>query len=82
MNFHTIAAASHDELAAIYSSLVVDRMKQDRWFSEFLEEHGDEMDPSDNTTPVWQQYRSKLVTYENTERLIATTTYYLKYASA
>lgn len=81
MNIYALATAGRPDLQEAYRDLLVRKMNLDRWFSVFLDEHGDEMDPSDNTTPVWREYRTKLAEYENTERLITTATYYLNHAT-
>ena len=77
MNVHTIAAAEPSELPSIYQQLMVDRMKLDRWFTQFLDEHGD-MDSDDPTTPDWKVYHMMLDRYTEVNQLITTATYYLQ----
>jgi len=72
----TIAQASRDQLPAIYTSLIVERMKLDKQFSVFLDET--EMSETDVDTPEWSRYRTKVMEYGQVVDLISVTQYYMK----
>lgn len=72
----TIAQASRDQLPAIYTTLIVERMKLDKQFSVFLDET--EMSETDVDTPEWSSYRTKVMEYGQVVDLISVTQYYMK----
>ena len=61
-----------------YSDLQVQKMKLDKYFSEFLEENEKEMNESINfDSPAWITYRKKLKEYDEVDKFIARTRYHL-----
>lgn len=69
--------ASADQLDAIRTQLIVDKMKMDKFFSIFLDES--EMDDQDTTTAEWTTYREMLKSYERINQLIKSTDYYISH---
>lgn len=69
------AAHSYNELFNIKNTLVVEKMKLDKFFSVFLDSA--EMDEEDVNTPEWVTYREMLKNYERVNTLITATDYYL-----
>lgn len=61
------------ELPDIYNQLVVDKMKLDRFFTKFLDDH--DPDPDNPTTPEWITYREMCRTYKQ----MTTLTTYVKF---
>ena len=60
-----------------YNQLLVDRMKLDRFFTLFLDKFERKMDPDKTDTPVWKLYKTKLKEYDNLQREIKATQYWL-----
>ena len=57
--------------------LFIQRMRMDKFFSIFLEKFEKKMDPDKPDTPIWKLYRSKLKEYDNLQREIKATEYWL-----
>jgi hypothetical protein len=73
-----IARANKTELESIMGSLIVSKMKIDRFFSIFLDKFP--MDADELDTPVWKTYKMMLEEYDRIKNLTATTEYYLSHA--
>ena len=61
--------------------LIVEKMKMDRFFTLFLDKFERKMDPDKTDTPVWKLYKTKLKEYEDVQRAIKLSDYYLKKAA-
>ena len=59
------------------NELILQKMKLDKFFSMFLEKFERQMDPDKTDTPVWKLYKSKLKEYENVQREIKATKYWI-----
>ena len=59
------------------NELILQKMKLDKFFSLFLEKFERQMDPDKTDTPVWKLYKSKLKEYENVQREIKATKYWI-----
>lgn len=59
------------------SLMLVERMKLDKFFSLFLDKFDRKMDVDKIDTPVWKLYKVKLKEYEELQRSIKSSTYYL-----
>jgi hypothetical protein len=57
--------------------MLVERMKLDKFFSLFLNKFERKMDPENTDTPIWKLYKTKLKEYEELQRSIKSSTYYL-----
>jgi hypothetical protein len=58
-------------------NLIIERMKMDKFFSLFLDKFERKMDPDNTDTPIWKLYKKKLKEYEELQRSIKSSTYYL-----
>jgi hypothetical protein len=58
-------------------TLIVERMKLDKFFSMFLEKFERKMDPDSTDTPVWKLYKNKLKEYEKVSHELRTTQYWI-----
>ena len=58
-------------------TLIVERMKLDKFFSMFLEKFERQMDPDRTDTPVWKLYKNKLKEYEKVSHELRTTQYWI-----
>lgn len=67
-----------NKLVSLYHSLVVDKMKLDKFFSMFLDKFSDEMDPKVTNTKVWKLYNNKTKEYIDLNQVIKAAEYYLK----
>lgn len=66
------------DMREVYDVLVVEKMKMDRFFSEFLEETESEMNESNTfDSPAWVTYKQKLKEYANIESFLNQSKYYL-----
>lgn len=74
-------ANSYDQNASlfeIHNAFVVEKMKMDKYFSMFLDENEHEMNLSENyDSPAWKTYREKLKYYDEVERFLTKSRYYL-----
>lgn len=62
----------------LYHTFIVEKMKLDKYFSQFLDENEEEMNQSENfDSASWQTYREKLKEYDAIERLVTHSKYYL-----
>lgn len=59
------------------TTLVVERMKMDKFFSLFLDKFERKMDPENTDTPIWKLYKLKLKEYDELQRSIKSSHYYL-----
>jgi hypothetical protein len=59
------------------TEMMVERMKLDKFFSLFLDKFERKMDSDKTDTPIWKLYRAKLKEYEELQRSIKSSTYYL-----
>lgn len=67
-----------ESLYTLYNEYIVQKMKLDKYFSEFLEENEKEMNESINfDSPAWITYRKKLKEYDEVDKFIARTRYHL-----
>lgn len=71
----TILQAKPEEIPTIYSNLTVEKMKLDKWFSDFLDQN--ELSDTDYNTVEWKTYRSMLLEYEKLNSLLITAIYYM-----
>mgnify|MGYP006294452469 CR=1 FL=1 len=79
-----LAMASYQDYKGIaerQSELIVEKMKLDRFFSMFLDKFEKKMNPDLTDTPVWKLYKNKLKEYEDVQRAIKLSDYYLKKAA-
>ena len=58
-------------------TLIVDRMKLDKFFSMFLEKFERKMDPDKTDTPIWKLYKTKLKEYDKINHGIRTAEYWI-----
>lgn len=70
-----ILQAKPEELSSIYSNLTVEKMKLDKWFSDFLDTN--ELSDTDYDTQEWKTYRKYLREYKKIESALFTTSYKL-----
>lgn len=68
-NYHAIADAQQ--------TMIIERMKLDKFFSLFLDKFERKMDSNNVDTPIWKLYKLKLKEYEELQRSIQSSTYYL-----
>lgn len=65
-------------ISELYNMFVVEKMALDKYFSVFLEESEDEMSQSQNfDSPAWKIYKEKLKEYDEIEKLVTRSRYYL-----
>jgi hypothetical protein len=69
---------NNPELVAKYNSLLVERMRLDKFFSLFLDKFEGKMDHTNTNTPVWKLYKLKLKEYDTLQRDIKSTEYWMK----
>jgi hypothetical protein len=67
-----------NKLVSLYQSLIVEKMKLDKFFSMFLDRFSDEMDPKVTNTKIWKLYNSKTKDYTDLNQVITAAEYYLK----
>jgi hypothetical protein len=58
-------------------TLIVERMKLDKFFSMFLEKFERKMDPDKTDTPIWKLYKTKLKEYDKINHGIRTAEYWI-----
>jgi len=59
------------------NDLLAQRMKMDKFFTLFLDKYERKMDPENTDTPIWKLYKTKLKEYDNLQREIKATQYWL-----
>ena len=65
-------------LAEKHNSLIVERMKMDKFFNMFLDKFERKLDPEKPNTPIWKLYRSKVKEYYDLTQEIRNTEYWMK----
>jgi len=60
-----------------YHELVGVKMRLDKFFSMFLDQYGDQMDPDKVDTPVWKLYKAKLKEYDAISKEIKAIEYWM-----
>jgi hypothetical protein len=68
---------NYQAIADSRQTMLVERMKLDKFFSLFLDKFERKMDPENTDTPIWKLYKTKLKEYEELQRSIKSSTYYL-----
>jgi hypothetical protein len=68
---------NYQALSDSRQTMLVERMKLDKFFSLFLDKFERKMDPENTDTPIWKLYKTKLKEYEELQRSIKSSTYYL-----
>ena len=58
-------------------TLIVEKMKLDKFFSMFLEKFERKMDPDNTDTPIWKLYKTKLKEYDKLNHGIRTAEYWI-----
>jgi|LakMenE01Jun11ns_1017448.scaffolds.fasta_scaffold8993905_2 hypothetical protein len=65
-------------LYEIHKSFVIEKMKMDKYFSIFLDDNEHEMNLSENyDSPAWVTYKQKMKEYNDIERFVNQSRYYL-----
>ncbi len=62
------------------NTLIMERMKLDKFFSMFLEKFERKMDPDRTDTPVWKLYKTKLKEYDKVQSGIKAAEYWINKA--
>ena len=75
---YDVARADKESLKTMYSNLLKERMRQDKFFSMFLEKFERKMDHDKADTPIWKLYKKKREHYANIASLIKSAEYQLK----
>jgi len=72
------AASNYDRvgLQTIYSNLIAEKMKMDKFFSMYLDKFERKMDSETPNTPIWDLYKKKLKEYSELDRTIKAAQYY------
>jgi hypothetical protein len=68
---------NYQAIADARQAMLVERMRLDKFFSLFLDKFERKMDPDNTDTPIWKLYKTKLKEYEELQRSIKSSTYYL-----
>lgn len=71
------ADKNREDLQTLYVSLIVEKMKLDKFFSMFLDRFDEEMNCEDSNTPVWKLYRSKTKEYAELSQTVKIAEYYI-----
>jgi len=58
-------------------TLIIEKMKMDKFFSMFLEKFERKMDPDKTDTPIWNLYKTKLKEYDKLNHGIRTAEYWI-----
>lgn len=66
------------EIQKIYSTLIVEKMKLDKFFSLYLSKFERKMDPDQTDTPIWKLYKTKTKEYAELNQSITAAEYYLR----
>lgn len=65
-------------ISELHQTFIIEKMKLDKYFTQFLDENETEMNQSENfDSASWQTYRIKLKEYDAIERLVTHSKYYL-----
>jgi hypothetical protein len=59
------------------NSLIVERMKMDKFFNMFLDKFDKKLDPEKPNTPIWKLYRAKVKEYYAINQEIRNTDYWI-----
>jgi hypothetical protein len=59
------------------NSLIVERMKMDKFFNMFLDKFERKLDPEKPDTPIWKLYRAKVKEYYAINQEIRNTDYWI-----
>ena len=65
------------DLYAKRDSLIVQKMKLDKFFTLFLDKFSNKMDPEQVDTPIWKLYKTKLKEYDDIQRELTSTIYFI-----
>lgn len=68
---------NYQAIADSRQTMLVERMKLDKFFSLFLDKFERKMDPENTDTPIWKLYKAKLKEYGELERAIKSSNYYM-----
>lgn len=77
-NVYDLARADKASLNTMYSDLLKERMRQDKFFSMFLEKFERKMDHENTKTPIWTLYKKKREAYAKLDSLIKSAEYQLR----
>lgn len=77
-NVYDVARADKASLKTIYSDLLKERMRQDKFFSMFLEKFERKMNHDKTDTPIWILYKKKREAYTNIDTLIKSAEYQMR----
>jgi hypothetical protein len=72
-----IVTSRQGDMAGAYQFFLLQKMKLDKYFSDFLDENEKEMSDDNYDSPAWKQYRIMLKDYETVEKFITTSKYYI-----
>lgn len=61
-----------------HQSLLIEKMKLDKFFTMFLDKFDKKMDPEKPNTPVWKLYKQKTAEYSKLCQDIRNTEYWIK----
>lgn len=67
-----------EDLKDKHNELVVQKMHLDKFFTLFLDKFHSKMDPAKPNTPIWKLYKNKLKEYDDLQRQLRSTEYWLK----
>lgn len=59
------------------NKLILEKMKMDKFFSNFLDKFERKMDPDKPNTPIWKLYKAKMNEYSELDRKLKTAEYWL-----
>jgi hypothetical protein len=77
-NVYDLARADKPSLKKMYSDLLKERMRQDKFFSMFLEKFERKMDHEKADTPIWVLYKKKREAYAVIASLIKSAEYQMR----
>lgn len=61
-----------------HQSLLIDKMKLDRFFTMYLDKFEKQMDPQKPNTPIWKLFKQKSAEYNKLCQEIRNTEYWIK----
>lgn len=67
-----------EDLTTKHDELVVQKMHLDKFFTLFLDKFHSKMDPGKPNTPIWKLYKLKLNEYDDIQRQLRATEYWLQ----
>ena len=73
INVYDLARMDRPNLEKTYSKLIVDRMHEDKWFSEFLDKNV--LDHDNLEDPNWVIYKKRLSEYRELNSMIKSAEY-------